>query len=104
MNKLLPIAASALLLAACAPRYTPYAVKPDAELSCSDIRVEIVRAQDASAEAGRNRGLSAQNVAWAVFFLPGIIGNEYTNAQVQQKAAERIGTLNRLYTAKKCAR
>ena len=102
MRLLLPLACSAVTLASCAPSYAPYSVKPDAGLSCSDIRSEIGRARSASDEATRNRGLSAQNVAWAVFFLPGIVANEYTNAQVQQKAAERIGTLNRLYTAKKC--
>jgi hypothetical protein len=104
MNKLLLTAFSALVLASCAPSYTAYSVKPDADLTCSDIRSEIARARSASDDATRNRGLSAQNVAWAVFFLPGIAANEYTNAQVQQKAAERIAALNRLYVAKRCAR
>ena len=102
MKNLLPIAVSALLLAACAPSYAPYSVKPDADLSCSDIRGELARARSASDEATRNRGLSAQNVAWAVFFLPGVVANEYTNDQVQRKASERIGALNRLYSAKRC--
>lgn len=102
MNKLLPVLLSVGLLASCAPSYSPYSVKPDADLSCSDIRSEIARARSASDEASKNRGLSAQNVAWAVFFLPGVVANEYTNDQVQRKAAERISTLNRLYTAKRC--
>ena len=104
MNKVIMIGLSALLLASCAPRYTAYSPKPDAELSCADIRSEITRAQSASNEASGNRGLSAQNVAWAIFFLPGVLANEYTNDQVQKKAAERIATLNRLYTAKGCAK
>ncbi len=102
MNKLLPALVSALVLAACAPSYAPYSVKPDTDLSCSDIRVELARARSANAEAASNRGLSVQNVAWAVFFLPGVLANEYTNDQVQRRSAERIGMLNRLYTAKRC--
>jgi hypothetical protein len=104
MKKMLMVAATALFLASCAPKYTATAPKPDADLSCSEITGEIARAKSASDEASKNRGLSAQNVAWAVFFLPGILANEYTNDQVQQKAAERIGTLNKLYTAKACSK
>lgn len=95
--------AAVLTLASCAPRYNPYAPKPDAELSCPEIQSEIARAQSARAEAGRNRGLSGQNVAWAIFFLPGVLANEYTNDQVQQAADQRIATLNRLYAAKGCS-
>ncbi|WP_407569061.1 hypothetical protein [Deinococcus altitudinis] len=105
MNKALlalPALFTVWTLASCAPTYAPYSVRPDADLSCSDIRSELARARSASSEAAGNRGLSAQNVAWAVFFLPGILANEYTNDQVQRKATERIGTLNRLYTAKRC--
>lgn len=94
--------AAALSLASCAPRYNPYAPRPDAELSCQEVRDEIARAQSARTEAGRNRGLSGQNVAWAIFFLPGVLANEYTNDQVQQAADQRIATLNRLYAAKRC--
>ncbi|WP_216324709.1 hypothetical protein [Deinococcus aestuarii] len=103
MNKPLLLAAAVLALASCAPRYNPYAPKPDAELSCQEILAEIDRAQSARAEAGRNRGLSGQNVAWAIFFLPGVLANEYTNDQVQQAADQRIATLNRLYAAKGCS-
>ncbi len=101
-KRLLPLACSAVMLASCAPSYAPYAVRPGADPPCRDIRPEWTRARSASAEATQNRGLSAQNVAWAVFFLPGIVANEHTTAQVHQKAAERIGALNRLYTARKC--
>jgi PBP1b-binding outer membrane lipoprotein LpoB len=104
MKKILMIAAAALFLASCAPKYTATAPKPDADLSCGEITTEITRAKSASDDASKNRGLSAQNVAWAIFFLPGVLANEYTNDQVQQKAAERIATLNNLYTAKKCTK
>ena len=39
--------AAALSLASCAPRYNPYAPRPDAELSCQEVRDEIARAQSA---------------------------------------------------------
>ncbi|WP_019584702.1 hypothetical protein [Deinococcus apachensis] len=89
-------------LASCAPRYNPQGAKLDADLTCSEIRSEVARAQSARTEAQKQKGLSGQNVAWALFFLPGIIGNEYNNSQVIKVADERIATLNSLYTRKGC--
>ncbi|OLV17299.1 hypothetical protein [Deinococcus marmoris] len=99
---LLLSAVAALALSSCAPRYNPNAQKPDVDLSCSEVRSEITRAESARAEATSNRGLSTQNVAWAIFFIPGVVANEYTNDQVQKAADERIGKLNQLYAVKRC--
>ena len=103
MKKMLPPSATLVTLAACAPAYTPTASKPDSELSCLEIKAEIARAQDARTQAQNNKGVSGQNVAWFLFFWPGIIGNELNNSQVIQKADERIGQMNQAYTAKNCA-
>ena len=103
MNRLLLLGVAALTLASCAPRFNPNSSKPDAELSCTDIRSEIARANAARNEAANNRGLSGQNVAWAIIFLPGVVANEYTNDRVQKAADNRIVTLNRLFVAKKCS-
>ena len=104
MKKVLLLAVTAALaLSACAPRYNPNSQKPDTELSCTEIKGEIARAHSARDEAGKNRGLSAQNVAWAIFFIPGIVANEYTNDQVQKAADERISKLNQLYAVKRCS-
>lgn len=102
VKKIIALFLAGLMLASCAPQYAASASKPDAELSCSDILTEIARAKSASDDASKNRGLSGQNIAWAIFFLPGVLANEYTNDQVHQKAAERITELNRLYTGKNC--
>lgn len=95
-------AVAALALSSCAPRYNPNAQKPDVDLSCTEVRSEINRAESARAEATSNRGLSGQNVAWAIFFLPGVVANEYTNDQVQKAADDRISKLNQLYAVKRC--
>ncbi|OLV15785.1 hypothetical protein [Deinococcus marmoris] len=100
---LLLSAVAALALSSCAPRYNPNAQKPDVDLSCTEVRSEINRAQSARAEATSNRGLSAQNVAWAIFFIPGVVANEYTNDQVQKAADDRIAKLNQLYAVKRCS-
>lgn len=89
-------------LSACAPRYSPNAQKPDSDLTCAEIRSEIQRAQNAREDAASNRGVSAQNVAWFIFFWPGIVANELTNKEVMDKADERIRTLNQIAVAKKC--
>lgn len=94
--------ASALAATSCAPRYDAQSAKPDAQLSCDEIRTDISRAQSVKAEAQGNKGISGQNVAWALFFWPGIILNETNNSDVIRRADERIETLNRLAVAKNC--
>lgn len=93
--------AGTLLLAACAPSFTPSA-KPDADLSCTEIRAELSRAQQARRDAQSNKGVSAQNVAWFLIFWPGIAANEITNSDVIRRADERIATLNQVYARKGC--
>jgi hypothetical protein len=95
------VLASALLLSACAPSFTPSA-KPDADLSCAEIRGELNRAQQARRDAQSNKGVSAQNVAWFLIFWPGIAANEITNSDVIRRADERIATLNQVYARKGC--
>ncbi len=102
MKKVVLLLTTSMVLASCAPSYNPNSRKPDSDLSCSEIRSEITRANSARTEAGKNRGLSGQNVAWAILFLPGVVANEYSNDRVQRAADERIGNLNRLYSAKRC--
>ncbi|MFC4456308.1 hypothetical protein [Deinococcus sonorensis] len=98
----LPLTLLAVLLAGCTPVYSPATSTPDTQLSCAQIRSELARARSAQAEARANRTLSAQNVAWAAFWLPGAVAGQLSNAQVQQVATQRIGTLTRLSAQKGC--
>ena len=92
-----------LALASCAPRYNPQSATPDAALSCAQIQEQLVRAQAIRADALDNKGVSAQNVAWALLFWPGIVLNEVNNNQVIDRIDERVRVLNGLYTSKSCA-
>ena len=89
-------------LAACAPSVQGYDPQLDARLSCSEIEYELQKTRSARSEAQDNRGVSGQNVAWALFFWPGIIGNEISNADAIQAADDRIFYLSNLYDEKNC--
>jgi len=96
------LAVPLLLIASCAPSYNPQTATPDAELSCTDISQQLVKSASIRAEAQNNKGLSAQNVGWALLFWPAIFLNESNNSQTIQKIDDRVDTLNRLYTSKNC--
>ena len=102
MNKLFLLAVPLMLIASCAPSYNPQTATPDAELSCADISQQLVKSSTIRTEAQGNKGLSAQNVGWALLFWPAIFINESNNSQTIQKIDDRVDTLNRLYTAKNC--
>jgi hypothetical protein len=92
-----------IVIASCAPSYNPQGTRLDAELSCTEISQQIVKAQSVRTEAQGNKGVSGQNIAWALLFWPAIFLNENNNNQVIQKIDERVDNLNRLYTGKGCA-
>ncbi len=71
-------------------------------MSCGDISQQLVKSSTIRSEAQGNKGLSAQNVGWALLFWPAIFINESNNSQTIQKIDDRVDTLNRLYTAKNC--
>jgi hypothetical protein len=100
-NLLLAVSLGAVL-ASCAPNYSPQGSKPDSDLSCQDIRDELAKGAQTRNEAQGNKGVSGQNVAYALFFFPGIIFNELNNSDVIRKIDERTVTLNRLYAGKGC--
>lgn len=89
-----------MLLAACAPAVTGYDPLIDRDLECDELAFEISKTRTIEAEAQANRGVSGQNVAWAIFFWPGIIANEMNNGDVMRIADERLFHLYGLYDEK----
>ena len=71
-------------------------------MSCGDISQQLVKSSTIRSEAQGNKGLSAQNIGWALLFWPAIFVNESNNTQTIQRIDDRVDTLNRLYTAKNC--
>lgn len=98
----LALALLTLALASCAPRVDGYDPFVDEGLSCSELAFEIERTQDLREEAQSNKGVSGQNVAWALLFWPGIFANEVSNNDAIDAADDRLRNLYRIYEEKTC--
>ncbi|MFA5567173.1 MAG: hypothetical protein WC972_00865 [Trueperaceae bacterium] len=94
--------ATALLIGACAPAVQSSDPFIDSRLSCDELAVEITKTRSAKAEAESNKGMSGQNVAWFLFFWPGIFANEVNNSDAIRVADERLTHLYRYYEEKNC--
>ena len=90
------------LMGACAPAVQAYDPRVDSNLTCEELEYEISRTQTLKQEAQSNRGMSGQNVAWALFFWPGIFVNESANADAIRAADDRLFHLYRFYDANNC--
>lgn len=91
-----------LLMGACAPSVQAYDPRVDSNLTCEELEYEIARTQTLKQEAQSNRGMSGQNVAWALLFWPGIFVNESANADAIRAADDRLFHLYRYYDANNC--
>lgn len=89
-------------LAACAPAVQKYDPFVDSNLSCDELSLEISKTRSLRAEAESNKGLSGQNVAWAIFFWPAIFANEANNSDAIRAADERLHYLYGYYREKQC--
>lgn len=95
-------AGTAALLTACAPSVQSYDPFIDSQLSCDELALEISKTRNLKAEAESNKGLSGQNVAWALFFWPAIFANEANNSDAIRAADERLHYLYGYYREKEC--
>lgn len=94
--------ATIAVLAACAPTVQSYDPFNDSRLTCDELAVEISKTRSLKAEAESNKGLSGQNVAWALFFWPAIFANEANNSDAIRAADERLHYLYGYYREKDC--
>ncbi|MVN86942.1 hypothetical protein GO986_09205 [Deinococcus sp. HMF7620] len=96
-------ATAALALSACAPKYTAATAKPVSDLSCAEMKDEQVKLASIRSEAQSKKGISKENVFWAVFFWPGAVVNELDNREVIEKVDARSAELTKGQSAKNCA-
>ncbi len=74
----------------------------DTQLSCSALRAEIARVEDARAEIDQKTGFSGRNVGMALTFWPGVIVNEMQGSSAEAAAVARLDRLNHLYYEQGC--
>lgn len=101
-SRVVAVAAIALILAACAPSVQSYDPFVDSQLTCEELALEISKTRNLKAEAESNKGLSGQNVAWAIFFWPAIFANEASNSDAIRAADERLHYLYGYYRERDC--
>lgn len=89
-------------LGACAPRVQAFDPFIDSRLSCEELAIEITRTRSLRAEAEGNKGLSGQNVAWALLFWPAIFANEASNSDAIRAADDRLRYLYLYYQENDC--
>lgn len=94
---------AALSITSCAPKYTNATARPASDLSCGEIKDELVKLDSIRNDAQSKKGFSKQNVLWAVFFWPGAVVNEMDNRDVIAKVDERTAELMRAQSAKACS-
>ena len=92
----------ALAATSCAPKYTNATAKPVAELSCAEITDELGKLANIRKEAESKKGLSKENVLFALFFWPGAVVNEMDNRDVLDKVDARTQELVKAQSAKGC--
>jgi len=89
-------------LGACAPAVQSYDPFVDSQLTCDELAAEISKTRSLKAEAEANKGLSGQNIAWALLFWPAIFANESNNSEAIRVADERLHYLYGYYREKDC--
>ena len=98
------LAATTLFLGACA---SPEVVQPkkisDGDLSCTDLKEQIVEAERFEKEARDDRGVTGTNVAAALLFWPALIVTYANTEDAIEAAEERRAHLLELYEAKNCS-
>ena len=96
------VAGLLLALVACAPAVQSYDPYIDSDLSCEELALEVSKMRTVKAEAQSNKGMSGQNIAWALFFPLGILANESNNSEAIRAADERLFYLYQFYDEKSC--
>ncbi len=74
----------------------------DNNLSCSEIRMELEKLNQAERDVNAKKGVTGTNVAAALFWLPGLAYTYYDAGQATEAIQERRSYLSNLYNNKNC--
>ncbi len=74
----------------------------DNHLSCSQIKVELHKTDQAEKNVNSKKGVTGTNVASALFWLPGLAYTYYDAGQATQAINDRRSSLTKLYNEKGC--
>ena len=75
----------------------------DLRLTCQELQMEMVRAEEAARDVDNKTGFSGRNVGLALLFWPGVVVNEVQGSKALDSVEQRIAHLNGLYAKNGCA-
>lgn len=90
-------------LVGCATSSKPQSVQAgDHKMSCTELRTELERLDQAEAEVNSKKGVTGTNVAAALFWLPGLAYTYYDAGQAMEAINSRRSHITKLYNDKDC--
>ena len=75
----------------------------DLRLTCQELQMEMVRAEEAARDVENKTGFSGRNVGLGLLFWPGIVINEVQGSKAVDSVQQRLAHLNELYAKTGCA-
>ena len=97
------LAAIIVVLAGCATSAKVQTVQiGDEQLSCDQIKNELVKLDQAQKEIDDKKGVTGTNVASALFWVPGLLYTYYDAGQATEAINTRRANLNGSYNKKGC--
>ncbi len=74
----------------------------DNNLSCTELKRELARLDEAEEEVNSKKGVTGTNVAAALFWLPGLAYTYYDAGQAMEAINGRRSHLTQVYNQKNC--
>lgn len=102
LNAVLSFLALGWLVGCATPTVVETKKAGDAELSCTQIKAELVEADKYLQAAKKDRTVTGTNVVAAVFFWPALLGTYANTEEAINAAKERENILKNLGQKKKC--
>ncbi|HEC84215.1 MAG: hypothetical protein DRR08_18160 [Candidatus Parabeggiatoa sp. nov. 2] len=94
---------TALATAGCATSKKVDIVQPgDHKLSCTELKAELQKLDNAQADVDSNKAVTGTNVAAALFWLPGLAYTYYDAGEASRLIADRKAHITQLYNEKDC--
>ena len=108
MNKYVVIATGcmlAMIMTGCATSQKVKTVEiGDDRLTCTELRSELKKLDEAKANIDEKKGVTGTNVAAFLFWLPGLAYTYYDASQAEEAIEDRRSNLNTLYNQKECSK
>jgi uncharacterized protein YcfL len=102
MKKIIVLFLSLLILGCATSRKIPVVQMGDNNLSCDQLKAEMVRLDQTQEDINYKKGVTGTNVAAALFWIPGLIYTYYDAGEASKLINERKSHITGIYNTKNC--